>query len=61
MSGSVSARRTKFFGGGILDVVGRFVGFLAGGDAHDADGVADHVGGALLSFRSGGIPNSPSG
>ncbi len=24
---------------------------LAGGDLHDVDGVADHVGGALLSFR----------
>ena len=29
------------------------VGFLARRNAHDADGVADHVGGALLAFRSG--------
>src|SRR5690606_18636786 len=29
-----------------------FLNFLAGGDAHDLDGIADHVGGALLSFRS---------
>jgi hypothetical protein len=26
------------------------VGFLAGRDPHDADGVADHVGGALLTL-----------
>ena len=30
------------------------VGFLASGNAHDADGIADHVGVALLAFRSGG-------
>jgi len=27
---------------------------LAGRDAHDFDGVADHIGGALLAFRAGG-------
>jgi hypothetical protein len=28
------------------------VGFLAGRDPHDADGVADHVSGAFLSARA---------
>ena len=27
--------------------------FLAGRDAHDFDGVADHIGGAPLAFRAG--------
>jgi hypothetical protein len=30
----------------------KFFGFLAGRDPHDADGVADHVGGALLAARA---------
>ena len=35
----------------VLAVVrGKVLGFLARGDAHDLDGVADHVGGALLAF-----------
>lgn len=40
-------------GGFVLAVVslGVFVG-LTRRDLHDADGVADHVGGALLAFRS---------
>jgi hypothetical protein len=33
-------------------VRGKVLGFLARGDAHDLDGVADHVGGALLAFGS---------
>src|SRR3954447_25668161 len=37
----------------VLPVVGREVLLLLpGGDAHDLDGVADYVGGALLAFRS---------
>src|SRR4029079_11670229 len=37
----------------VLAVVGREVLFLLPGqDAHDLDGVADHVGGALLAFGS---------
>ena len=38
---------------GVFDIVGEIVGFLASGDPHDADGVADHIGGAALAFRSG--------
>src|ERR1700731_3134667 len=30
----------------------QFFGFLAGHDAHDLDGSADHVGGALLASRA---------
>jgi len=37
------------FGGGTLNGV-QFLGFLAGRDPHDADGVADHVSRALLSL-----------
>ena len=32
--------------------VSRVTFFLAGGDPHDLDGCADHVGGALLAFWS---------
>jgi hypothetical protein len=32
-------------------------GFLARQDAHNLHGIADHIGGALLAFRSGGHPN----
>lgn len=28
--------------------------FLASGNAHDAHGIADHVGGALFAFRTAG-------
>ena len=31
------------------------VGFLANGNAHDADGIADYVGGALLALGPVGI------
>lgn len=31
----------------------RFFFLFAGGNAHDANGIADYVGGALLAFRSG--------
>jgi hypothetical protein len=30
----------------------QFLGFLAGGDPHNLDGVADHVGGPLLASVS---------
>ena len=39
----------------ILAAVGYDVLDLARGDAHDVNGVTDHVGGALLAFRSGGL------
>jgi hypothetical protein len=38
-------------GGGALDRIDVF-GFLAGCNPHDLDGVADHVGGALLAARA---------
>ena len=34
------------------DVTGKVVRFLASGDGHDFDGVADYVGGALFAFRA---------
>jgi len=40
----------------VLAIVGQFVGFLARRNAHDFDGVADDIGGALLAFRSGWHP-----
>lgn len=47
----LSTHRTKLFGGGAPAVVG----FLANGNTHDADGIADHVGGALLALGPVGI------
>jgi hypothetical protein len=39
-------------GGGAFGAVGfQFFGFLAGRDPHDLDGIADHVGWALLASR----------
>jgi hypothetical protein len=48
----LAALAAKLFRGGILAVGGAFLDFLAGGDSHDLHGGADHVSGALLSFRS---------
>jgi hypothetical protein len=36
-----------------------FFGLLAGRDPHDFDGVADHVGRALLASGAAGHPRSP--
>src|SRR5437588_1850025 len=45
--------------GSALGAVGfEFLGFFAGRDPHDLDGVADHVGGALLT--SGSARHQPS-
>ncbi|MER9295405.1 hypothetical protein NKI38_02730 [Mesorhizobium sp. M0621] len=52
-SALLSTLRAKRFGGRVFAVVNHVVGFLACGNAHDADGIADHVGWALLAFRSG--------
>lgn len=50
-----AAKPAQFLSGLVLAVVGRFVfGFLAHGNPHDLDGVADHVGGALLAIGSSG-------
>jgi hypothetical protein len=46
---SLPAPRTQL-GGSALDAIRfQFLGFLAGCDPHDLDGVADHVGAALLA------------
>ncbi|WP_352951145.1 hypothetical protein [Mesorhizobium sp. M1204] len=57
-SGLLSALRTQRLCGRVFAVVLHVVGFLAGGNAHDADGVADHVGGALLALGPVGIDRS---
>ena len=44
----LAALRSQRLGGGILAVLFVLFLFLASGDAHNLDGVADHVGGALL-------------
>lgn len=49
---------TKLFCGGALAVVLHVIGFLAGVNAHDADGIADLVGGALLALGPLGIAHS---
>ena len=54
------ALSAKLLRGGVLAVVDYVFRFLAGGNAHDLHGIADHVGGALLSFRSGRNSGSPS-
>ncbi|QKD15373.1 hypothetical protein [Mesorhizobium sp. NZP2077] len=55
----LSALRAKRLRGRVFAVVNHVVGFIAGGNAHDADGIADNVGGALLAFRSGWHPGRP--
>ncbi len=40
--------------GPVLTVVGQFLGVLTGRNAHDFDGIADHISGAFLGFRFGG-------
>lgn len=50
--------------GRVFAVINDVVGFFACRNTHDADSIADHIGGALLAFRSGGHfgynPNSSS-
>ena len=46
------ALTAKLLHGGALASAGWRLEFLASGDLHDADGVADHIGGALPAFRS---------
>src|SRR5258707_1227180 len=49
----LAATPTKRFGCRVLSIIGgEVVLFLAAGDPHHLDGVADHVGGALLDFGS---------
>lgn len=37
----------------VFAIINEVVCLLASGDPHDAEGIADHVGGALLTFWSG--------